>query len=40
MAGTEEVVDVIFVAVAVVFIVRSYVTSNDDDRDEGVNDKI
>lgn len=40
MAGTEEVVDVIFVAVAVVFIVSSYVTSNDDYHDEGVNDKL
>lgn len=40
MAGTEEVVDVIFVAEAVVFIVSSYVTGNDDYHDEGVNDKI
>lgn len=40
MAGTEEVVDVIFVALSVVFIVSSYVTSNGDYHDEGVNDKI
>lgn len=40
MAGTEEVLGVISVAVSVVFIVSSYVTSNDDYHDEGVNDKI
>jgi len=40
VAGTEEVVDVIFVAVALVFIVSSYVTSNDDYHDEGANGKI